>query len=154
MMTMADELAQDQEQGLRVHLWVLPCNEISSEISDIDTVKKRSRTTYRLGDCIEIYFQTNADCYVTLLNLGTSGRLYVLLPNRYQPDHRVIGGRLYCFTDLQPQSTGARLYGEPGHEYFKAVASLQDSPLVSWNPGDIAGHDQWTETTLTLTVEP
>jgi hypothetical protein len=64
---------------------------------------------YRIGDKINMFFRAEKDCYLTLINYGTSGKLTVLLPNSLSQDNFVKGGRIYAI---------------PGHDYpFEYVLS-------------------------------
>ena len=42
-----------------------------------------------------MFFQSNRDGYATLVNVGTSGKITILYPNAYTPDHAVKAGQTY-----------------------------------------------------------
>src|SRR5262245_26841067 len=42
-----------------------------------------NQSKYRVGDRISLSFTTNRDAYVTLVNVGTSGEVTILFPNRF-----------------------------------------------------------------------
>jgi uncharacterized protein DUF4384 len=50
---------------------------------------------YKVGDTVKVGFEAPRDGYVTLVNVGTSGRITILYPNAYAPDHAVKAGRTY-----------------------------------------------------------
>ncbi len=45
---------------------------------------------------INIYFGSEKDCYLNLINYGTSGKLIVLLPNVLLRDNFIDGNRVYA----------------------------------------------------------
>ncbi|MBI3636101.1 MAG: DUF4384 domain-containing protein, partial [Candidatus Rokubacteria bacterium] len=51
------------------------------------------KKAYRIGDTVRIGVRVNRDAYVTLVDLGTSGDVTILYPNRFQPSYFVPGGR-------------------------------------------------------------
>jgi hypothetical protein len=54
-----------------------------------------SKSQYKVGEALTVLFQANRDGYVTLVNVGTSGRVTILYPNMYAPNHAVKGGQTY-----------------------------------------------------------
>jgi len=54
-----------------------------------------SKSQYKVGEALTVLFQANRDGYVTLVNVGTSGRVTILYPNMYSPNHAVKGGQIY-----------------------------------------------------------
>jgi hypothetical protein len=84
---------------------------------------------YTVGTLIVVRFRATRDCYVTLLNVGTSGKLTVLFPNALHPDDRILAGQCYEVPgpgdDFVYEITGPR-----GVELLKAVATLEKVPLL------------------------
>lgn len=95
-------------RGLRVEVWT-------------------EQARYEIGSEVTFYLRSNHDCYVMLLDLQTSGGLYVLFPNSYQEENFVRGGRIYTIPSSQhPFSINAG--GPTGVEGVKAVAATR--PLL------------------------
>ena len=46
---------------------------------------------YGVGDTITVYAAPKKDAYITILNVGSSGRVAVIYPNRYQKEKKVSG---------------------------------------------------------------
>lgn len=111
-----------------VELWTEPVSGRSAFSRDVGDVAANS-ATYRIGDAIVTKFRATRDCYLTLLNLGTSGRLTVLFPNAHHRDNFVRAGELH---HIPEDSSGFeyRLEGPPGIERLKAVATLSNLPLI------------------------
>jgi uncharacterized protein DUF4384 len=53
------------------------------------------RTSLKIGETLKVSFQSNRDGYATLVNVGTSGKITILYPNAYSPDHAVKAGQTY-----------------------------------------------------------
>lgn len=48
---------------------------------DLVTVRQNSKACYRIGDAFVLHVEAERDCYLTLLELGSSGRMYLLAEN-------------------------------------------------------------------------
>lgn len=44
---------------------------------------------YRIGDTISFSIKSNQGCYLTVLNVGTTGKTTVLFPNKFRPDNYI-----------------------------------------------------------------
>jgi hypothetical protein len=51
--------------------------------------------TRKIGEALKVSFQADRDGYVTLVNVGTSGKTTILFPNVYAPNHAVKAGQTY-----------------------------------------------------------
>jgi hypothetical protein len=50
----------------------------------------RADWTYVVGETVGLLLTTNEDAYVTVLDIGPTGRVTQLFPNPYQPDNHVL----------------------------------------------------------------
>jgi hypothetical protein len=53
------------------------------------------KTTLKIGETLKVFFQSSRNGYATLVNVGTSGKITILYPNAYAPDHAVKAGQTY-----------------------------------------------------------
>ena len=53
------------------------------------------KTKHKIGESVKVFFQANRNGYVTLVNVGTSGKITILYPNAYTPNHAVKAGQTY-----------------------------------------------------------
>lgn len=91
------------------------------------------RNQYRVGDKVRIFFQSDIDCYLWLLDVGTSGNMSLIFPNPHALDNYIKAKRRYCLPDdnypfeyiLNPPT---------GIETIKAIATIE--------PLDLAGLSQ------------
>jgi hypothetical protein len=79
-----------------------------------------------------VFFRATRDCYLTLLNIGTSGKLTVLFPNTEQRDNFIVAGRIYQIPSPEAEF-GFQLQGPPGLEKLKAIATLTRRELLESN---------------------
>lgn len=79
-----------------------------------------SQADYPIGARIVVRFRANRDCYLTLLNIGTSGKLTVLFPNALHSDDRILKGRIYEIPSREDEFEYA-ITGPPGVEILKAI---------------------------------
>lgn len=112
-------------------------NPKSSATGDVasgnaDGHQQALKSAYRIGDKINVRFRASRSCYLTLLNIGTSGKLTVLFPNGIHPDNHIEGGTWH---EIPGDSYGFEyeLQGPPGTEKLKAVATLGPVTLLESN---------------------
>jgi hypothetical protein len=93
-------------------------------------------------------FQTNRDCDVTLVDVGTSGQVAVILPNAWRASARVAGGRPHLFPGPDFPDFEYTLAPPAGRERVIAIASLVplpplgpegDAPFRVLGPAEIDG---------------
>lgn len=84
---------------------------------------RADKSTYSVGDPVVFNFKADKDCYLVLIDIGTSGRTIILFPNRWHPDNRIEQGKVYR---IPPSGSeyGYRVEGPAGVERVKAIASL------------------------------
>ncbi len=78
---------------------------------------------FRVGDEIEFQFRTNKDAYVTLLDVGTSGKVNVIFPNKWHKDNAVRANKWYRVPPRQADYTFS-VKGPKGVNHVKAIATL------------------------------
>jgi hypothetical protein len=112
-----------------IEVWTSRAGELSAAPG---RKRSRAKSSYRVGESITVFFRSNRDCYLTLLNIGSSGKLTVLFPNGDQRENFTVAGRTY-------QIPGAdagfefQLQGPPGLEKLKAIATLTRRELLESN---------------------
>lgn len=118
---------KNPESDFKVELWTAPASVKGAR--DIVTSPKTKKAAYQIGQKIVVSFRASRDCYLTLLNIGTSGKLTVLFPNSLHPDNFIQGGRDYRIPDAEDDFE-YELQGPPGLERLKAVATLKQTALL------------------------
>jgi len=99
-------------RGLRIEVWT-------------------ERASYVIDDEVVFHIRSNRDCYVTLLDLQTSGGLYVLFPNKHQTQNHISGNRIISIPDAQaPFSINAS--GPTGVEGVKAIATTEPIDIAQF----------------------
>lgn len=101
----------------------------SSTPRDISIVPKTAPVSYRIGDKITFFFRSNQDCYLTLFNLGTSGSVTVLFPNKLFQDSFIRANRTYSIPG-GGYSFEYILSGPAGVEIIKAIATMEKVNLA------------------------
>ena len=85
---------------------------------------KGDGATYHYGENLRLFFNTDRDCYVTLIDIDSAGKQTVLFPNPAHPDNAVQAGRVYAFPGPRAAFT-YDIVPPPGIEAIKAIATLQ-----------------------------
>ena len=103
----------------------------------LDAMPAERLVQARIGDVIRLNFRAQRDCYLTVINVGTSGRVTVLFPNEHRPDGWIRGGRVYQTETEGEMPFKIRAVGPPGRELVKAVATLEPIELASLQMGTL-----------------
>lgn len=82
------------------------------------------KTSFAVGDEIKFTFSTDRDCYLTLLDIGTSGKVHKLFPNKWHESNKVEKDKSYA---IPPDGSNFvfKVQGPIGKEYVKAIATLK-----------------------------
>lgn len=115
---------------LKVELWTAPLPPEGAR--DIAVASKKKSAAYRTGQKIVVGFRANQDCFLTLLNVGTSGKLTVLFPNSLHSDNFIQANRDYRIPESDNEFE-YELQGPAGVEKLKAVATLKKVSLLESN---------------------
>jgi hypothetical protein len=97
---------------------------------DIHVVPAGSANTHTLGKTISIHFSATRDCYITLLNIGTSGKLTIIFPNTYVQNNFIRAYHTYTFPGKE-YPFDFKLTGPCGTEKIKAIATLKPSTFTA-----------------------
>jgi hypothetical protein len=89
-----------------------------------------NQTRYRVGDRITLSFEANRDAFVTLVNVGTSGEVTILFPNRFSGGHGVKAGKTYSIPEAA-DSYDLQVKGPPGAELVYALVTLKPVIFLS-----------------------
>ena len=112
-----------------VRVWTTPADQPVATSRDIRVVPTNKDTRYRIGDKISVRFQSTRDCYLTLMNIGTSGKLIILFPNALHRDNRISANQVYEIPGHE-YDFEYQLQGPPGIERLKAIATLEKVDLL------------------------
>jgi hypothetical protein len=126
---------------VEIQLWTQPHvmqivnRDISIELEDVGQ--------WKIGDIIRLCARVNRDCYLSLINIGTSGNISVLLPNRLHTESIVRSGEVVAFPDIR-DTFKYRLKGPVGSEKVIAIAASVPLRLA---PDDFAQGGNFTAPT-------
>jgi hypothetical protein len=99
------------------------------------TAEPQKLVQARVGSLLTFSFEAERDCHLTLIDLGTSGKITVLFPNQYQPDGFVKAGRVYQTGTRGMLPFQIRATGPPGRELVKVIATADSLALSSLKLG-------------------
>ncbi|OQW92474.1 MAG: hypothetical protein BWK78_01610 [Thiotrichaceae bacterium IS1] len=89
----------------------------------------RNDSTYQFGEEVYLYVSTNEDAYITVLDVGTSGKIHLIFPNQYQPNNLTSAGQAV----MVPASNSPAVFrasGPAGNELIKVIATKQPLDLI------------------------
>ena len=125
------ESISNQNNDFVIDLWTTGDEQKPPLARDMSVVpkQKRNSTRYHIGEKIEINFRSSRNCYLTLLNIGTSGKLTILFPNRIHSDNYIQANKTYKIPGAD-YGFEYQLQGPAGTEKLKAIATLERVELV------------------------
>lgn len=60
--------------------------------SDFQMSFRAGKSEYRIGEKMRFFFKTDKECYLTIIDIGTSGNVTVIFPNQFCPDNLISAG--------------------------------------------------------------
>ena len=123
-----------------VTLWV-EAHDAPQATRGVETGPFLEGGLWRVGDRIRICAKVDRKCFLSLVNIGTSGSITVLLPNRFRASSEVEADEIISFPGSS-DNFAYRLKGPPGRERVIALAS--ESPLAL-DPGSMRGTGHFSE---------
>lgn len=99
--------------GLKISAWV-----------------NHKNNTYRPGDEVKMFVRSNRDVYVTVINVGTSGKVHQIFPNSYERSHLI---KAHTSTPIPGRKTPYffKASGPAGNELIKVIASKSPRPIIA-----------------------
>jgi hypothetical protein len=94
------------------------------------TTDRGPSPTYRPGETMTLKVTMDQDCYVTIYNIDSQGRVTLLFPNRFQTENHLKAGKAYLIPPPEA-SWELRVEGEPGTEAIQAIATLEPLDLCT-----------------------
>ncbi len=96
------------------------------------------KESYRIGETVTVFVRPNRDAYITLLDVGTSGKVHIIFPNRYQRNNFVPA---HAVLRVPPEGARFRIRvgGPVGRELIKVIATRDSTPLIAEEWLDDAG---------------
>lgn len=89
--------------------------------------------SYKQGDRMRVFFETDRDAYVTVVRVTTEGHVRVLFPEIPTENNYVAGNAEYEV--IQYGRGDYRVHDAPGHGYVFAVASLRPFDYSNFSSG-------------------
>jgi len=89
----------------------------------IDLAIEGEKTAFKSGESVVFTFTADQDCYLPIFNIGTSGQMIVLFPNKFNPDNKIEKGRTYRIP--ADETYQYQVTGPTGTETIKAIASVE-----------------------------
>jgi hypothetical protein len=126
---------ENPNPAFKVEVW----GNRSVGASELDNAPDEKWVEANVGDAIRFNFRAERDCYLTLINVGTSGKITVLFPNKYQPDGQIQAGKVYRTETPGEMPFKIRAHAPAGRELVKVVATLKPLNLNSLKMGQAGG---------------
>jgi len=94
------------------------------------------KTVYKIGEPIVFSFQSDKECYLTLIDIGTSGKVTIIFPNQYSQSNKIEAGKVYRIPpDGSDAAFAYKVATPPGVETIKAIGTLDPGQVP---PGQVS----------------
>jgi len=112
-----------RSQALQVTAWV-ERQALSGELP-----------VYYFGEEVVFFVKSNQDAYLTIIDVGSSGRdAVVIFPNKYRPNNRIKANQVLRIPPVEGSPEMFQVSGPPGRELIKIIATSQPLDFFS-QPG-------------------
>lgn len=108
----------------------------------VELFTAEGKAAYNVGEKIHFVFKTDRDCYLTLIDIGTSGKVTQLFPNKWHESNKVEKGKEYRIPPADSNFV-FKVEGPNGMEFVKAIATL--SPMKSLEKAELKGSGNFFE---------
>jgi hypothetical protein len=134
---------EEEEEGasaLQVKVKKVVVNPTSPFYVDV-WVDRGDGGVYRPGDKLYVYFKSDRDCYLTLIDFPPQGGVTIIFPNAYHSNNFVRANRIYR---IPAPSYGFDFIveGPPGTEVIKAIATLGRINLTPRALSEYGGYEE------------
>lgn len=89
-----------------------------------------SKKSYQLGELMSIKIISNKSCYLTLVDIGTSGMTNILIPNKYQPTNLLKAGQVF---NVPNNKFDLKIVGKKGKEKIWGICTIENRPVFQKN---------------------
>ena len=103
-------------------------SQIKNESPGIKFEIKTDKDEYKVGEDVIIQFKADKDCYLALIDIGTSGKTIILFPNKWHSDNKIEKDKIYAIPPIGSDFS-YRVLLPAGVEHIKALASVD--PVLS-----------------------
>jgi Domain of unknown function (DUF4384) len=105
-------------------------NAGTPKLSDlqIDASVDRPDRTYARGEVLKLSIKTNQDAFVTIFNVGPTGKVTQLFPNKFQKDS-LIKADVDTLVPSEESTAQIKIAGNLGAELIKIVATNKPTDL-------------------------
>lgn len=96
---------------------------------NVRTWVNRKNATYRIGDSVTFFVKVNKNAYITLLDIGTTGKTHIIFPNKYSKTNFVRAGTTLS---IPRRNDGFRIKveGIRGREVVKVIATTKPVTII------------------------
>jgi hypothetical protein len=83
-----------------------------------------------IGDDVAFEFSSNRDAHVTVVDIGSSGKVNVIFPNKFHKSDKVVKDRVYRIPE-KGSKYAFKIKGPVGVNYVKAIGTLKPTKYLS-----------------------
>ena len=112
--------------------------EDTDKFADFNIEVWMDKKEYRIGELVTINIKTSRDCFVTLKNVRSNGKIWELFPNRYNANNFMKANVRHTIPAIN-DNFGLTIVDPPGREYIKAIAT--SVPITEYQITQILSKD-------------
>lgn len=117
-----------------------PMTQLQVPASDLEVTAwvDHENNTYMAGDKVILSIKPNKDAYLTILDVGTSGKVHIIFPNQYQKNNKVMANQIVNVPG-ENAHFDFKVGGPAGAELIKVIATTSAKPLINPSQTSPAG---------------
>jgi len=112
---------------------------ISFDITDVKTSSEKpmslklwsEKKVYSPGEKIVFFFESDRDCNLTLIDIGSSGKVHMIFPNKYQTDNAVKANTKYEIPKGTNPEFVYKVLSPAGQDTIKAICTTKSASAIS-----------------------
>jgi hypothetical protein len=120
--------ASSGRETVQIELWIQRAAD-RQLTRDIAILSEEDTHNWKVGDQVRICARSDKDCHLAIANVGTSGKVTILIPNHHQPETWLNAGNVSAFP-TPGASFSFQLQGPPGMERLVAIAGSRPLKLT------------------------
>ncbi|MBI5884171.1 MAG: DUF4384 domain-containing protein [Elusimicrobia bacterium] len=124
----AESTVRFSEDLRRLALRSAAPKEAAPKSGDLSVEIWSDKLEYKPGEKMSVSVRASQDCYLTLIDVGTSGKATVLFPNFWHSSNDVKAGVTYTIPDPEKAGFQFEVDGPSGREFVRAIVSKE--PVV------------------------
>jgi hypothetical protein len=105
-------------------------SDASSSNIRVSATLNHAEAIYKVGEMVTLQVRASEDAYITVLEVGTSGKVHIIFPNAYQENNRIQANHVVAIPTDESRFR-IRVSGPAGRDVIKVFATREPLNVFS-----------------------